>query len=51
VSISLGANRKEDAHRSIGSAVLLCIIISLVLTAIYLIFQEQILTLFGGKVN
>jgi putative MATE family efflux protein len=51
VSISLGANRKEDAHRSIGSAVLLCIIISLVLTAIYLIFQEQILTMFGGKVN
>jgi putative MATE family efflux protein len=51
VSISLGANRKEDAHRSIGSAVLLCIISSLVLTAIYLIFQEQILTLFGGKVN
>jgi putative MATE family efflux protein len=51
VSISLGANRKEDAHKSIGSAVLLCIISSLVLTAIYLIFQEQILTLFGGKVN
>jgi putative MATE family efflux protein len=51
VSISLGANRKEDAHRSIGSAVLLCIISSLVLTAIYLIFQEQILTMFGGKVN
>lgn len=51
VSISLGANRKEDAHRSIGNAVVLCIVSSLVLTAIYLIFQTQILTMFGGKVN
>ncbi|MDO4324604.1 MAG: MATE family efflux transporter [bacterium] len=51
VSISLGANRKEDAHRSIGNAVVLCIVSSLVLTALYLIFQTQILTMFGGKVN
>lgn len=51
VSISLGANKKDDAHKSIGSAILLCIISSLVLTAIYLIFQEQILTAFGGRVN
>lgn len=51
VSISLGANKKEDAHKSIGSAVLMCIISSLILTAIYLIFQEQILTAFGGRVN
>jgi len=51
VSIALGADRKEDAHRSIGSAVLLCVIASLVLTALYLIFQEPILTMFGGRVN
>lgn len=51
VSISLGADKKEDAHKGIGSAVLLCIIGSLVLTAIYLIFQEPILTVFGGRVN
>lgn len=51
VSISLGADKKEDAHKSIGSAVVLCIIVSLILTAVYLIFQEQILTLFGGHVN
>lgn len=36
VSISLGAGRKDDAHRSIGSAILLCITLSLGLTAIYL---------------
>ena len=51
VSISLGANRKDDAHKSIGSAVLLCIISSLVITAVYLIFQDPILTAFGGRVN
>ncbi len=51
VSLSLGANRKDDAHKSIGSAVVLCIVVSLVLTLIYLVFQEPILTMFGGRVN
>jgi len=51
VSIALGAGRKDDAHKSIGSAVLLCIAGSLTLTALYLFFQEPILTLFGGRVN
>jgi len=51
VSISLGANEKENAHKSIGNAIWLCIASSLVLTAIYLIFQEPILTMFGGRVN
>lgn len=51
VSISLGAGKKEDAHRSVGNSILLCIISSIVLTALYLIFMEPILTFFGGKVN
>ncbi|MBD5133352.1 MAG: MATE family efflux transporter [Clostridiales bacterium] len=51
VSICLGAGRKDDAHKSIGSAVLLCIASSIILAAVYLIFQAQILTLFGGRVN
>lgn len=51
VSISLGANRQEDAHRSIGNAILLCVICSIILTAVYLIFMDPILTMFGGKVN
>lgn len=51
VSICLGAGEKENAHKSVGSAVILCIISSLVLTAIYFIFQNQILTMFGGRVN
>ena len=51
VSLSLGAGNKEDAHKSIGNSILLCIISSLVLTAIYLIFSDSILTAFGGRVN
>lgn len=51
VSISLGANRTEDASRSIGCSVILCVASSLVLTAVYLIFSEPILTMFGGQVN
>ena len=51
VRICLGANRKDDAHRSIGNAVVICIVSSVVLTAVYLIFQSGILTMFGGRVN
>lgn len=51
VSISLGANDKDAAHKSIGSAVLLCIAAGVILTALYLVFQEPILTLFGGRIN
>lgn len=51
VSISLGANKRDDAHRSVGNAILLCVISSIVLTAIYLIFADPILTVFGGRVN
>lgn len=51
VSIALGSSRKEDAHRSVGNSVVLCILSSLLLTALYLLFSEPILTLFGGKVN
>ena len=51
VSISLGAGRDEDAHRSIGNAILLCVIGSIVLTAVYLIFADPILAAFGGRVT
>lgn len=51
VSISLGEKKPENATRSVGNSVLLCVIASIVLTAIYLIFADPILTAFGGKVN
>ena len=51
VSICLGAKQNDNAHRSIGNAILLCVVSSVILTAIYLIFQNPILTIFGGRVN
>lgn len=51
VSISLGAGKQEDAHRSVGSAIVLVVLSSLVLTAVYLLFARQILLAFGAGVN
>lgn len=51
VSISLGAGNKENAHRSIGDAIVLCLGSSVILTAVYLLASEPILGFFGGKVN
>ena len=51
VSIALGKREMERAHRSIGNAVVLSVIVSLILTAIYFIFMDPILTAFGGRVN
>lgn len=51
VSISLGEKKPENATRSVGNSVLLCVAASIVLTAIYLIFADPILTAFGGRVN
>lgn len=51
VSICLGEKSTDKANPSIGNAIVLCIISGVVLTAIYLIFFEPILTLFGGRVN
>ena len=51
VSISLGQGRREQAHRAIGSAVVLCVRASAVVTAVYLAFAGPILTAFGGRVN
>lgn len=51
VSISLGKGNKENAHRSIGNAIVLCLGSSVVLTIFYLLAMEPILTFFGGRVN
>ena len=51
VSICLGARNQENAHKSIGSAVVLSIASGLIVTLLYLAFQEIILTAFGGRVN
>ncbi len=51
VSISLGLGDKEKASCSVGNAIVLSVASSLVVTALYLIFSDAILTFFGGRVN
>lgn len=51
VSISLGQNKTQNAKKSVGNSVIMCIISSVLLTAIYLIFANTILAMFGGTVN
>lgn len=51
VSISLGGKKPENASRSVGNSVMLVIISSIVLTAVYLIFSSRIIAMFGGTVN
>lgn len=51
VSISLGKGNKQQAKNSIGNAVIMSVVSSLVLAAVYLAFQTQIISMFGGTVN
>ena len=51
VSTNLGSRNTKEAAQSVGSAVSLIIISSIVLTAIYLVFMNPILIAFGATVN
>lgn len=51
VSISLGKNEMLYARKSVGNAIIMIITSSLLLTVVYLIFQAQIIAMFGGTVN
>ncbi|MBQ6635734.1 MAG: MATE family efflux transporter [Lachnospiraceae bacterium] len=51
VSLSLGMKRASDATKSVGNAIVMVLIGSLVLSGLYLIFSRQIISMFGGTVN
>ena len=51
VSMALGRNELEKAKRSVGNAVVLSVSTSLVLMAVYFIFANSIIAMFGGTVN
>lgn len=51
VSLSLGKNKLQDAGRSMGNTILLTVVFSLILSAVYLIFSSRIISMFGGTVN
>ena len=51
VSMALGRHETGKAKRSVGNAVVLSVAGSLVLTAVYLVFADGIIAVFGGTVN
>ena len=51
ISISLGERKPEKASNSVGNSVILVVLSSIVLTALYLAFSSQIIAMFGGTVN
>lgn len=51
VSICLGAQNQKNSHRGIGNTIVLCVGLSLAVTAVYFLFQNPILITFGGRVN
>lgn len=51
ISISLGEKKTADAGKSMGNSIIITILSGLVLTILYLIFQNQIIAVFGGTVN
>ena len=51
VSGLLGEGKREKAGRSAGNAIFLTVAAGCVLTALYLVFGEGLITIFGGRVN
>ena len=51
VSSLLGAGEPERARRSVGNAITLTVLTSVILTALYLLFADALVTLFGARIN
>lgn len=51
VSICLGEGKTESAKKSVGNAVLLSVVSGVILMVIYLLAEEPLITIFGGRVN
>lgn len=51
VSLKLGMKEKDKARISVGNSVVIIVVSGIVLCAVYLIFSDGIITLFGGTVN
>lgn len=51
ISIKLGEGKVEDAQKLIGNAMTLSVLVGIILTIVGLIFQDQILVLFGASEN
>lgn len=51
VSISMGRKQPEKAGKSVGSAIVMTVVSSLILTVVYLMLSDALIAMFGGTVN
>lgn len=51
VSLNLGMKQPAKAKKSVGNSIVMVIVSSVLLCAVYLIFSDQIIAMFGGTVN
>lgn len=51
VSLKLGMSEKEQAKKSVGNSIIMTIVSSMILCAVYLLFSDGIIAMFGGTVN
>ena len=51
VSIHLGKAQPDAAKKSVGNAIGMTVVCGILLCAVYLLFSDTILTMFGGTVN
>ena len=51
VSLSLGKRESDKARKSVGNSIILTVICGVMLCAVYLIFSDSIISMFGGRVN
>lgn len=51
VSIQLGKGKLADAKKSVGGSVVMILAASFVLMAVYMVFADGIIAMFGGTVN
>ncbi len=51
VSLCLGRKQPENAKKSVGNSVVMVIVCGVVLSLLYLIFDDSIIAMFGGTVN
>ncbi len=51
VSLNLGRKRPETAKKSVGNSIIMVMVSGIILCAIYLVFSNQIIAMFGGTVN
>ena len=51
VSGLLGGGKKEQARHAVGNAIVLSVSAGCILTVLYLVFADPLITVFGGRVN